>query len=330
MTPIALGNTGIEINRLGLGCWAIGGPCMDGGAQMGWGDVDDEASIRAIRAALDVGVNYIDTANIYGAGHSEEVVGRAIKGVREKVVLSTKFGIRCDPAHKRTAGIIERAEEVHESCEASLKRLGTDYIDLFLFHLGSCEPAFAHEVLNALEGLVSAGKIRAYGWSTEKPELAAIFAGGGHCGAFMHIENLFEDYPDMLAVSASAGVASVCRSPLCMGLLTGKYGAGTRFAGNDLRGLNAPAWMNYFIGGQPNPELLRRLDAVREILTEGGRTLAQGCLAWIWARGGNTVPVPGFRNERQAVDNARAMEKGPLTPAQMRAIGDAMALTARE
>ena len=158
---------------------------MDGNAQMGWGDVDDEQSLRAIRAALDMGVNYIDTANIYGAGHSEEVVGRAIRGRRDQVVVSTKFGIRCDPEARRTAGIIQSADEVARSCEDSLRRLGTDYIDLFLFHLGSCDEALAYAVREALEALVKEGRIRAYGWSTEKPDLAAIFAEGDHCGAFM-------------------------------------------------------------------------------------------------------------------------------------------------
>ena len=324
MKPIRLGKTDITINRLGLGSWAIGGPCMDGDSQMGWGDVDDDQSVRAIRRALDMGVNYIDTANIYGAGHSEEVVGRAIRGLRDSVVVSTKFGILCDPAEKRTAGTIHSVEEIRASCEASLCRLGTDYIDLFLFHLGSCEADFAAQVLEALEALVRAGMIRAYGWSTERPELARIFADGPHCAAFMHIENLFEDYPDMLALTAETGMASLCRSPLCMGLLTGKYDRSTRFAANDLRGLNAPAWMNYFIDGRPNPDFLRRLDAVREILTADGRTLAQGCLAWIWARGENTVPVPGFRTERQAGDNAAALEKGPLTDAQMAQIEAAL------
>ena len=320
MKPIRLGRTDITINRLGLGSWAIGGPCMDGDSQMGWGDVDDEQSIRAIRAALEMGVNYIDTANIYGAGHSEEVVGRAVRGLRDRVVISTKFGILCDPVARRTTGIIHSADEVARSCEDSLRRLGTDYIDLFLFHLGSCEEALAYDVRDALEDLVKAGRIRAYGWSTERPDLAAIFAEGDHCGAFMHIENIFEDYPDMLALTDKAGVASLCRSPLCMGLLTGKYGANTRFAANDLRGLNAPQWMNYFIDGRPNPDFIRRLDAVREILTQGGRTLAQGCLAWLWARGANTVPVAGFRTEKQARDNAAALELGPLTQEQMRQI----------
>lgn len=317
MESINLGKTGLQIRRIGLGSWAIGGPCMDGGAQMGWGDVDDEQSVRAIRRAVELGVNYIDTANIYGAGHSEEVVGRAVRGIRDEVVISTKFGILCDPVAKCTTGIIREAGEVARSCEDSLRRLGTDRIDLLLFHLGSCALEFAAEVREALEALVRAGKIRAYGWSTEDAACARIFAEGEHCAAFMHIGNVLEDYPDMIALCEETGMISLCRSPLCMGLLTGKYGADTRFAANDLRGRNAPAWMQYFVDGKPNPELLRRLDGIRSVLTSGGRTLAQGCLAWLWGRSPQTVPVPGFRTERQAEDNARALEFGPLTPAQM-------------
>ena len=317
MNKIKLGRTGLEISRMGLGSWAIGGPCMDNGTQMGWGDVDDEQSIRSIHMALDAGVNYLDTANIYGAGHSEEVVGRAIQGRRDKVVVSTKFGILCDPVRKCTTGVIQSAEDIRQSCEDSLKRLNTDYIDLLLFHLGGCELEKALEARDVLEALVAEGKIRAYGWSTEMVDSARVFAQGEHCAAFMHIENLFEDYGGMIDLCEEKGMLSLCRSPLCMGLLTGKYGANASFAANDLRGVNAPPWMTYFVDGKPNAELMRRLDSVRGILTSGGRTLAQGCLAWLWARSEQCVPVPGFRTEKQAVENAQAMEKGPLTPEQM-------------
>lgn len=320
MDSIEFRGSNLRINRLGMGSWAIGGPCIDNGAPMGWGDVDDEQSIRAIRRGIELGVSYIDTANIYGAGHSEEVVGIAVKGIRDRVVISTKFGILCDPERRCTTGIIRDARDVRESCEASLRRLGTDYIDIFLFHLGSCEEALALEVRDVLEDLICEGKIRSFGWSTEVTSCAEVFAESPGCSAIMHIENLFEDYAGMIELCERRELISICRSPLCMGLLTGKYGLGTRFENNDLRGKNAPAWMNYFVNGQPNPVLLRRLNAVREILTFGGRTLAQGCLAWLWARSPTCVPVPGFRNEAQVEENVRAMEYGPLTTDQMEEI----------
>ena len=319
MQKITLGKD-LKINRLGLGSWAIGGPWYEGDTPLGWGQVDDGESIRAIHAALDLGVDYIDTANIYGAGLSEDVVGRAIRGRRDRVVVSTKFGILCDPETKRTTGNMTSIADMRSSVEDSLKRLQTDYIDLLLFHLGSYPLEQAEEVREELEKLVHEGKIRYYGWSTELTECAEVFAKGEHCAAFMHIENLFEDYPEMLSLCEEHQMISICRSPLCMGLLTGKYNQNSTFAKDDLRGKNAPAWMNYFIDGKPNAEMMRRLDSVRDILTSEGRTLAQGCLAWLWARNPMTVPVPGFRTIRQAEDNARAMEKGPLSAEAMRRI----------
>lgn len=324
MEKILLGKD-LKISRMGLGSWAIGGPWYEGETPLGWGQVDDAQSIRSIHAALDLGVNYIDTANIYGAGHSEEVVGRAIQGRRASVVVSTKFGILCDPASKRTTGNMRSIADVHASVEDSLRRLQTDYIDLLLFHLGSYPLDAAEEVREALEALVQAGKIRYYGWSTELSECAEVFAKGEHCAAFMHIENIFEDYADMLALCEAHDMVSICRSPLCMGLLTGKYNQNSSFAKDDLRGKNAPAWMNYFIDGKPNAEMMRRLDSIRDILTSGGRTLAQGCLAWLWARSPKAVPVPGFRSIQQVQDNAGAMDFGPLTAEQMRQIAEILA-----
>ena len=324
MDRILLGKD-LKISRMGLGSWAIGGPWYEGDTPLGWGQVDDAQSIRSIHAALDLGVNYIDTANIYGAGHSEEVVGRAIQGRRASVVVSTKFGILCDPVSKRTTGNMRSIADVQTSVEDSLRRLQTDYIDLLLFHLGSYPLDAAAEVREALEALVQAGKIRYYGWSTELSECAEVFAKGEHCAAFMHIENIFEDYADMLALCEAHDMVSICRSPLCMGLLTGKYNQNSSFAKDDLRGKNAPAWMNYFIDGKPNAEMMRRLDSIRDILTSGGRTLAQGCLAWLWARSPKAVPVPGFRSIQQVQDNAGAMDFGPLTAEQMRQIAEILA-----
>ena len=322
MDKIRLANSDIEISRIGLGSWAIGGPCFDNGKALGWGDVDDNQSIRSIRKGVDLGVNYIDTANIYGAGHSEVVVGKAVKGIRDQVVISTKFGILINEEEHRTDGVMQNMDDVRKSVDDSLRRLDTDYIDLLYFHLGSYDLEGAVQVRETLEELVRAGKIRSYGWSTEIPECAEVFAQGAHCAAFMHIENIFEDYAGMIDLCERHNMASICRSPLCMGLLTGKYDQNTTFSGNDLRGANAPAWMNYFLNGKPNPEKMKRLDSIKEILASGGRTLAQGCMAWLWGRSDMCVPVPGFRTEKQVEDNARAMEFGPLTPAQMQEIDD--------
>lgn len=315
------GRSDIEIGKIGLGCWAIGGPWRDLNANAGWGDVDDAESLRALEAGIEVGVKYLDTANIYGCGHSEYMVGKAIKGKRDKVVVSTKFGILCDEEKKETTGLIETAEDIIQSCHDSLRRLDTDYIDILLFHLSDFPVERADMVVETLEKLVDQGKIRNYGWSTPDPERARAFAKGAHCGGYMHVENIMEDDAAMLAVCDELGMTSIGRTPFCMGLLTGKHNKDTVFAKGDLRGKEAaPPWMTYYIDGKPNEELLAKLASVRDILSSNGRTLAQGCLAWIWARSERCVPVPGFRTEKQVRENAAALEFGPLTADQMREI----------
>ena len=315
------GKTDIELGKIGLGCWAIGGIWRDLNANAGWGDVDDDESLRALHAGLDAGARFLDTANIYGCGHSERVVGKAVKGHRDQVILSTKFGILCDEEKKETIGQIESEEDIMASCEQSLRRLDTDYIDILLFHLGDFPLERVDMVLEALEKLVDQGKIRAYGWSTADPERARRFAQGFHCGGFMHVENIMEDDAAMLDLCEELGMTSIGRTPLCMGLLTGKYDRNTVFAKGDLRGKDeAPPWMTYYIDGKPNEVLLKKLNSVREILTSDGRTLAQGCLAWIWARSNKCIPIPGFRTEKQVRENVAALEKGPLTQEKMQQI----------
>ena len=172
----------------------------------------------------------------------------------------------------------------------------------------------------ALEELVTAGLIRGYGWSTDDPERAAQFGKGAHCAAVQHEMNVLADGPDMLAVCDAFDLASVNRGPLAMGLLTGKYGATDQVPADDVRA-NAP-WMRYFSGGRPDPGWLARLDAVRDVLTSGGRTLAQGALGWLLARSPRTVPIPGIRTVAQAEQNAAALNLGPLTQAQMSEIAN--------
>jgi aryl-alcohol dehydrogenase-like predicted oxidoreductase len=136
-------------------------------------------------------------------------------------------------------------------------------------------------VLDALERLVADGLVRAYGWSTDDPAAARLLTGRPHAAAVQHERNVLQDAGAMLEVCERLGLASVNRSPLGMGLLSGKFRAGSRLSGDDVRG-DEPAWMKYFRDGRPSPEWLARLDAVREVLTAGGRTLVQGALAWIW------------------------------------------------
>lgn len=318
-----IGRSGIKVSDVGFGCWAIGGPMSGGSQPIGWGATDDAVSIAAIRRALDLGVTFFDTADVYGGGHSESVLGEALAAHRDEVVIATKFGYTFDAEAKIVVGADASPGYVRRACEASLRRLRTDRIDLYQLHQAELPLAAAELVIEALEGLVSSGLIRCYGWSTDDPVRAAAFAGGAGCAAIQHGANVLVDAPAMFAACDSGDLASVIRSPLAMGLLTGKYTAQSQLAADDCRSgeMGAPA----FTGGRPTPEWITRLDAIREVLTGGGRTLAQGALGWLLARSQRAIPIPGIRTPGQATQNAGALLAGPLTAAEMAQIAALLA-----
>ena len=316
-----LGRSEIEVSALGMGCWAIGGPFWSGETPIGWGDVDDEESIRAIHIALDLGVNLFDTANVYGAGHSERVLARAFDGRRTQVVIATKFNALFDENTRQvTSWSSTSPESIRNECEASLRRLNTDYIDLYQFHDNGYPAEKAAPIHDTLEELVKEGKIRSYGWSTDFPERAQVFAQGPKCSAVQLQLNVLDDNPDMIALCEKENLAALNRGPLAMGLLTNKYTTEIKIAADDVRGEKSPEWMKYFKDGKPNPEWTAKRDAIREILTSKGRSIAQGALAWNWARSEKTLPIPGFRTVVQVQENAGAMQFGPLTIEQMQEI----------
>lgn len=312
-----LGRSGIPVSAMGMGCWAIGGPFWRGETPVGWGEVDDAESIRAVHTCLDLGVNFFDTADVYGAGHSERVLGEALQGKRDQVVIATKFGSTFDEAGKQVTGQDASPNYIVKACEASLKRLDTDYIDLLQFHTGGYPPDKAVIVRDTLEKLVAVGKIRAYGWSTDNPDLARIFAEAPNCTAAQFQMNVLDDAPGMVEVCEEFDLAGINRGPLAMGLLTGKYKPGSKIGSNDVRGEGSPDWMKYFKDGRPNLEWYAKVDAVREILTSEGRSLVQGALAWLWGRSEVTLPIPGIRTVTQAEENCKALDFGPLQPAQI-------------
>jgi aryl-alcohol dehydrogenase-like predicted oxidoreductase len=314
-----LGRSGLRTSAIGLGCWAIGGPFSAGGRPIGWGEVDDEQSVRAIHRALELGATLFDTADVYGAGHSERVLAGALGGRRDDVLIATKFGNTFDEGSREITGSDASPEYVRRACEASLRRLGTDRIDLYLFHLSEYDLDAAAEVRDVLEELVAEGLVRAYGWSTDDPERARVFAQGPHCAAVEHELNVLQDAPAMLALCTEEGLASVDRSPLAMGLLTGRFDGGVRVGAGDIRG-DPPDWLEYFRDGRPAPEWLEKLAAVREVLTSGGRSLAAGALAWILARSDRTIPIPGFRTVAQVEDNLGALAHGPLSAEELREV----------
>ena len=314
-----LGRSGIEISALGLGCWAIGGPFTYGGMPDGWGDIDDNESIRAIHRAIELGINFLDTADCYGVGHSEEVIGKAIVGKRNDLVIATKFANFGNEATKTLYGVNVTPDYIEKACDASLKRLGTDYIDLYQLHEANILMADVEPILMTLDKLVHKGKIRTYGWSTDMVIGARLFAERANCSAIQHCLNVFQDAPDMIKFCESSNLASINRSPLAMGFLSGKFASQSMLPKDDVRGAGH-TWVPYFKDGKPVPEFLKALDSVKEILTSNGRTIAQGSLAWIWGKSNSTIPIPGFKTIKQVEENVKAIEFGPLSQVQMEEI----------
>lgn len=314
-----LGKSGIQVSALGMGCWAIGGPftwAQPGQPSWpaGWGKIDDEESVRAIHAGIDAGINFFDTAANYGAGHSEVVIGKALKGKRDLAVVATKFGHIVNETNKEVfADDSEIPENLRSDVENSLRRLDTDYIDLYQFHQGSYPVDLASELIATLEELVTEGKIRWFGWSTDLPDRAAVFADSPHCTAIQFSLNALQDNPKMRAFCQEKNLAGINKDPLNKGVLTGKFNTNSTFPADDVR-----SRMDFSDGRAAMS--LNKVEAMREIFTEGGRTMAQGALACIWAMDERMIPIPGFKSVQQVLDNAGAMEFGPLTISQLEQI----------
>lgn len=318
MIPMrVLGKSNIPVSAIGMGCWAIGGPFRDTDGWIAYGEVDDGESIRAIHRALERGVNFFDTSDAYGCGRSERVLGAALKGRRDGVVIATKFGYVPDEEQRQIRGENATPAYIRQACEASLRRLQTDRIDLYQFHIHDYPLDRAAEVRDTLEDLVREGKIRWYGWSTVFPEAAEIFAQGEHCAAFQFGMNVFRQDPGMLEFCEAHGMAAILRGPLAMGILTGKVSAGTRFAENDMR-------HRWDLGSGVLALRLQQVEAVREILTRDGRSLAQGALGYLLARSPASLPIPGFKTVAQVEENAAALQAGPLTAGQLEEIAQAL------
>ena len=310
-----LGRSGIEVSALGLGTARMGG--------LGWQRDDRiarttqaqvDAAVRAIHRALDLGITFFDTADVYGAGHSERVLGRALAGRRDRVVIATKFGETFDEETGQPTEEELSPAYIRRACQASLRRLDTDYVDLYLFHIRDYDLDRASEVRQALEDLAAEGLIRAYGWSTDDLARARFFAEGSGCTAVEHRLNVMMDAPDMLALCDECDLASINRIPLALGMLGGQWTADTQLPAADRRAefFQYPAFVRD----------VETLHAMREVMTRDGRTYVQAALGWIWARSPRTVPVPGFRTIAHVEEDAAALRLGPIGAAQMQAIWD--------
>jgi aryl-alcohol dehydrogenase-like predicted oxidoreductase len=319
-----LGRSGIEVSALGLGCWVIGGNWNFLGSLAGWGNIDENEAIRAIHLAVDSDITFYDTAANYGCGQSEEILGKAFKGKRDKVVIATKFGYLVDESTKNvyTYGKSEEDSDVtghvRIDLEKSLKRLQTDYIDVYLLHIWGLAIERALKVREELENLVKEGKIRTYGWSTDRTDAVKAFSTSPNSGVVEQQLNIFDGNIELLKLCEEMNLASINRGPLGMGILTGKYNPDSSFNDDDVR--KHVQWFPGLINGKPNKEWLLALESIKEILTSNGRTLAQGALAWIWARSPVTIPIPGFKTVKQVEENCAAMRFGPLTSRQMEEI----------
>ena len=324
MLTRTLGKSGLKVSALGLGCWAIGGPwelVREGGEAFpaGWGQVDDAESIRAIHAGLDAGITFFDTAANYGAGHSERILGQALQGRRQDVVIATKFGHIVDEAAKTVRGDDSQIlAHVRQDVENSLRRLQTDYIDIYQLHEGGYDAERAPALREELEALVEAGKIRWYGWSTDLVDRARIFAPGEHCTAIQFRLNAFADNAEMRALCAEYDLGGINKDPLNKGILTGKFTPESTFPEDDIRS-------SISFQDERVRRRLRTVEALRDVFTSGGRTMAQGALAYIWGLDERMVPIPGFRNAAQVEQNAAAIAHGPLSEDQVRQVQEIVA-----
>ena len=280
-----LGKTEFEITTIGLGTWAIGG--------RQWGPQDDDASIGAIHAALDHGINWVDTAPIYGSGHSEEIVGRALKMLppSRRPLVFTKFGLGVDiDAPVKSAG----AREVVAECEASLRRLGVDRIDLFQLHWPVPQPIA--ETAGACAQLLAAGKIRAIGVSNYSvAQLEEWMATGVPLHSDQPPYSILRPAAaeDVLPWCAAHGVGAIAYSPLFRGLLFGTWSRDKIFGKDDARGAHKD-----YVGAR----FQRHLDAVDElqaIARSAGLSCAQLCVGVLLATPGLTGVICGARDARQ-------------------------------
>ena len=307
-----------EVPRIGMGCWAIGGPFSAGDESWAYSNTDDKQSEMTIRAALDAGVQVFDTAPAYGAGHSERLLGKALKDKQDAIIV-TKLGIAIDSERREVTGEDTNPDNVASAIEASLERLQRQRIDVVLLHLNSLAIEKADEIFDAVEKIVQAGKVRTFGWSTDYPASVESMANRSDFTMIEHGMNIFMDVPTIQATVKEHRLTALIRSPLGMGVLTGKYDAASRMPADDIRS-NGAEWMEYFEKGQPSARYLKNLEAIRELLCSNGRTLAQGALCWLLAKGDCNLPVPGARTPMQAVENAGAIQAGPLPEDTMREI----------
>ncbi len=308
-----LGRTGWNISTVSFGAWAIGGT---------WGSVDDADSMAALHRALDLGVNFFDTADVYGDGRSERLLARLRKERGEPFYVASKAGRRLDP---HVASGYNRAN-LTAFVERSLQNLNTEAIDLLQLHCPPTEVFYMPEVFGVLDDLVKVGKLRHYGVSVEKVEEALKAIEYPGVQSVQIIYNLFRQRPAELLFEQTQkrGVGILARLPLSSGLLSGKMSAQSTFSSDDHRGFNREGAA--FDKGETFSGLdfnvgLQAVEAMRA-LVPAGQSMAQMALRWIQMNPAVTCTIPGGKNPAQVADNVAAADLPPLPPATMQALAD--------
>jgi aryl-alcohol dehydrogenase-like predicted oxidoreductase len=306
-----LGRTGWNVSTVSFGAWAIGGA---------WGSVDDKESLAALDRAIDLGVNFIDTADVYGDGRSERLVAEVKRRHGEEIHVATKAGRRLP---EQTVAGYSR-ENLTAFVERSLKNLATETIDLLQLHCPPTEVYYRPEVFGILDDLVAAGKLRYYGVSVENPEQALKAISYPHLQSVQIIFNMFRHRPAevFLAEARKRQVGVLARVPLASGMLTGKMRRDTKFESNDHRQFNRHG--EAFDVGETfsGVDYETGLHAVEELkaVCPPGWTLTQFALRWILMHEGVTCAIPGAKRPAQAKDNCTASGLPPLSNVAMEAV----------
>lgn len=303
-----IGSTDLKVSELSFGTWAIGGS---------WGTTDDKESLRALDYAMDQGVNFFDTADVYGDGHSEELLAMATKGRHSDIHIATKFCRAGDIYAPETYSM----ETVAKYCEDSLRRLGREQLDLFQIHCPPLEILQDGRVFEVLDRLKEQGKIRYYGVSVETAEEGMVCLQNPNVSSLQVIFNLFRQKPleELFPKAKAQGVGILARVPLASGLLTGKFTANAEFESDDHRNFNRDgAAFNVgetFAGLEftKGVELSSRLSWI----ADGRGNMARGALKWILEHDAISAVIPGFKTAKQVEDNLKALEAVPFTEEEL-------------
>ena len=288
-----LGKSGLSVSAIGLGCM---------GMSDFYGESDDTRSLATLNRALDIGVSFWDTSDMYGTGRNEELLARVLKERRDEVELATKFGIRRGPDGSML-GISGRPEYVREACDASLMRLGVDHIDLYYQHRVDPEVPI-EDTVGAMAELIAAGKVRHLGMSEASAATLRRAAAVHPIAALQTEYSLWtrDVEPEILPTCRELGVGLVPYSPLGRGFLTGAFTSPDDFADDDWRRAN-PRFQ-----GENFRHNLRLVERIRDLAESKGCTPAQLALAWLLAQGEDVVPIPGTRHVSRLEENAAAVD----------------------